>query len=138
MISQYQWGLIALATLCVMTLLQSMSTALAFNDGAQTPGVPLSGDHQSRSFRIVRAYANATENLPAFGFSLVAAILAGANPTLVNWLAVIFVLFRIAFSAVYYAGIGIVAGGPRTMLYVGGVAANAVLATSAIYALLAS
>lgn len=135
MISQYQSGLIALAAVCLLTLIQSLLTAAAFADGTQTPGVPLSGDHNVFSFRVVRAYANATENLPAFGFALFVAILAGANPTLVNWLAILYVVFRVAFSAVYYAGIGVAAGGPRTMLYVGGLATNVVLTITAIYAL---
>jgi len=135
-VSQYQWGLVSLAVLCILTLIQSLITATAFGDGEQAPGVPLTGGHQLKSFRVVRAYANTTENLPAFGFALVVAILAGANPTLVNWAAIVFLAFRIAFSLIYYAGVGVVAGGPRTMCYVGGLATNFVLAITAVYALL--
>lgn len=134
-LAAYQTGLIALSILCLSVLIQSFLVApLAFLKEEQTPGMPLKGDHQLFSFRVARAYDNSTENLPAFGFVLLAAILSGANPSLVNWLAVIHLLFRLAYWAAYYSGIGKAAGGPRTICYVGGLVSNIVLAITAIYA----
>ncbi len=136
-LAAYQLALLILALLCVIVLLQSFMTApLAFVSEEQVPGMPLKHDHSKLSFRALRTYGNSAENLPAFGFSLVAAIAFGALPALVNWLAVIYLVFRLAFWAAYYSGVGKIAGGPRTIFYVGGLLANLVLAGSAVVAFL--
>jgi len=136
-IQAYQLSLLGLAILCLMVLLQSfLSAPLAFLKEEQTPGMPLTGNHDIRSFRVLRTYANSTENLPAFGFSLFLAILFAVNPTLVNWLVAIHVASRFAFWVVYYKGIGKVAGGIRTFCYIGGLASNIVLISACLYTLL--
>lgn len=126
-----------LAALSLMALVQSFLCApLAFINNEQTPGLPVKHDHSRLSFRVVRTYANSSENLPAFGFALIAAVVAGASAPLVNWLALIYLGFRLAFWVVYYSGVGRVAGGPRTLTYVGGLLSNMVLAGAAIWALI--
>lgn len=133
-LTAYQPALTALAVLCLAVLIQNFLTApLAYIKNEQTPGLPLRGDHTLLSVRAVRTYENSAESLPAFGLVLLLAILIGVNTTLVNWLAIIHVGFRLAFWAVYYSGIGKVAGGPRTFCFVGGLVANIVLAIAAIY-----
>ncbi|MEE8056538.1 MAG: MAPEG family protein [Pseudomonadales bacterium] len=130
----YQLSFLALAVLCLSVLVQNFLTApLAFLKEQQVPGMPLKGDHTLRSFRVLRTYANSVENLPTFGLTLFIAILIGVGPSLVNGLAVIHVAFRIAFWGVYYGGIGKVAGGPRTLCYVGGLISNIVLVCACIY-----
>lgn len=134
-LAAYQVAILILALLCAIVLLQSFMTApLAFVKEEQIPGMPLKHDHSKLSFRALRTYANSSENLPAFGFSLVPAIVFGVLPALVNWLAVVYLVFRLAFWAAYYSGVGKVAGGPRTICYVGGLLANLVLAGSAVVA----
>jgi uncharacterized MAPEG superfamily protein len=54
---------------------------------------------------------------------------------LVNGLAVLYFVFRMAFWAIYYSGVGKVAGGLRTLAFVGGVVANLGIAGAAIWAL---
>lgn len=133
----YQTALLALATLCLVVLVQSfLGAPLAFVSEEQVPGMPLKGGHELRSFRVLRTYSNSTENLPAFGFALMLAMILAVNVTLVNWLAVIHVGFRLAFWIAYYKGGGKIAGGPRTMVYVGGLVTNIVLVISCLYALL--
>lgn len=130
-------SIVALAVLCLATLVQSFLNApLAFLTEEQSPGMPLKGDHSLRSFRVLRTYSNSTENLPTFGFAVLLAIIVGVSPTLVNWLAVLHVAFRLAFWGVYYSGVGKVAGGPRTLCYVGGALTNLILAGAIIYKLL--
>lgn len=136
-VSQYQPALLALAILSLIALVQSFLTAFAFTSGEQAPGMPLNGDHSMRSFRIIRIHANSVESLPALGFALVVAVLAGANASLVNWLALIHLGFRVAFWIVYFTGVGKIAGGPRTLCYVGGLLSNIALAVTAIFALIA-
>ncbi|MCY0094774.1 MAPEG family protein [Hoeflea ulvae] len=134
----YRVSFVVLAVLTVMILVQNLMTApLAFLNNEQTPGMPLRHDHSKLSFRAMRTYANSTESFPAFAMALLVAIVAGASPTLVNWLAVLHLAFRTGFWVVYYSGIGKVAGGLRTQCHVGGLAANLVLAGTAIHALLA-
>ena len=134
--SQYDPALLALAVLCSAVLIQSFLTApLAFLKEEQSPGMPLRGDHGLLSFRVLRTYSNSVENLPCFGLSLLLAIFVGASASPVNWLAGIHVAFRLAFWAVYYGGIGKVAGGPRTLCYVGGLLSNLGLAGTALFVL---
>ncbi len=136
-LSPYHPALLALAVLCFIVLVQGFLTApLAFVSEAQQPGMPLQGDHNQLSFRAIRTYANSTESLPMFGFALITAIILGASASLVNWLAGIHLVFRIAFWLVYYSGVGKVAGGPRTLCYVGGLVSNLVLAGAAVWAYL--
>jgi len=133
----YQPALFALVVLSLTLPIQSFLTApLAFVKHEQAPGMPLNGDHSMLSFRVLRAYSNSAENLPAFGFALLVAIFIGVDSSLVNWTAAVHVAFRLAFWVVYYSGIGKVGGGPRTLCYVGGMLANMVLAIAAMIAFL--
>ncbi|MCB1582918.1 MAG: MAPEG family protein [Marinicella sp.] len=136
-LQHYHWALLALSVLVLMVLIQNFLTApLAFLKGEQTPGEPLKGNHQQLSFRVLRTHANSVENIAVFGFALLLAILATANPSWVNGLAIGHVIFRMAFWAVYYSGIGKVAGGLRTMCFVGGLTSNIILGFFALVALL--
>ncbi len=133
----YQPAFIALMFLCLTLFIQSFLTApFAFAKLQQAPGMPLTGDHSMLSFRVLRTYSNSVENLPAFGFTLLIAIFVGVDPSLVNWTAAIHVAFRLAFWAVYYSGVGKIAGGPRTLCYVGGMLANLVLIVATLMILL--
>jgi uncharacterized MAPEG superfamily protein len=133
----YQFSFLVLAILALIALIQSfMNAPLAFGSGQQTPGMPLQHDHNDLSFRALRTYANTVENLPAIGFALLMAIVAGASPWIINLLAGIHLGFRLLFWAVYYSGVGKVTGGPRTMAYVGGAFANIAISGTAIFSLL--
>ena len=135
-LSPYEPAMLAFALLCMAVMIQAFLTApLGFLKEEQAPGMPLQGDHGMLSFRVLRTYSNSVENLPAFGFSLLLAIVAGVGATAVNWLAGIHVASRLAFWAVYYSGVGAVAGGPRTMTYVGGALSNLLLIALVLYTL---
>ncbi|MEP4194947.1 MAG: MAPEG family protein [Aliishimia sp.] len=131
----YQFSFMVLAGLSLTTLLQSfLSAPFAFVKREQVPGMPLNFDHSKLSFRVLRTYSNSTESLPAFGWALLVAVIAGGTPSLVNWLAGLYFVCRMAFWVIYYSGVGKVAGGPRTMAYVGGLLANIALAITALVA----
>lgn len=135
--SAYHPALIALAILCIAVLIQSFLAGIfGLAKGNEIPGKPLRGDHDNFSFRSIRAYGNSVENLPAFGWVLLLAIIGGASPKLVNWLAGIHVTLRLIYWGIYYAGVGKVAGGPRTMVYVLAWLVNLVLAIVALLAYL--
>ena len=136
-LSPYEPAMLAFAVLCMAVLIQAFLNApLAFLQEEQAPGMPLEGNHDLFSFRVLRTYSNSVENLPAFGFSLVLAIAVGVAATAVNWLAGIHVVSRLVFWAVYYSGVGKVAGGPRTMAYVGGALSNLALSGMVLYTML--
>jgi len=135
-VAAYKPALMALAILCVTVYIQSFLTApFAFVKAEQLPGMPLAGDHTQFSFRVIRTYMNSVENLPAFGLSVLLAVMLQLDAGVVNWLAGIHVAFRMVFWAVYYSGVGKVAGGPRTISYVGGLLSSLVLAGYVIFAL---
>jgi len=128
---------LVLALLSFTLLIQNFATApLAYVSEEQIPGMPLKFDHSNLSFRAIRTHSNSAESLPAFGWALLVAIVVGASPVLINWLAGIYFVFRMAFWAIYYSGIGKAAGGPRTMAFVGGLVTNIVLVCTALYAIL--
>lgn len=135
-LTAYRVSFLVLAGVALVTLIQNVATApLAFVNEEQVPGMPLQFDHSKLSFRAIRTYSNSAETLPAFGWALLVAILSGASPSHVNWLACGYFASRIAFWALYYSGLGKPAGGPRTMAFVAGLLCNLCLAGAAIWVL---
>ena len=135
-LTAYRHSFLVLAGLALMTLIQNFATApLAFVNDEQVPGMPVRFDQSKLSFRALRTYQNSAETFPAFGWALLMAILAGASPVLVNWLAIGYFLARVVFWMIYYSGIGKAAGGPRTMAFVAGLLCNIALAGVAIWTL---
>ncbi len=128
-LAAYHPALLALAILCLAVLIQSfLAGVIGLGKSGEEPGKPLRGGHEDFSFRTLRTYGNSVENLPAFGITVLLAIIAGVAASLVNWLAAIHVLIRLVYWAIYYVGVGKVAGGPRTMAYAAGLIANLILA----------
>lgn len=137
-IGDYHVAIVALSLLCIAVLIQAFLAGVIglSKAGGELPGAPLQGNHASLSFRVLRTYGNSVENLPAFGLCVFLAILGSANSALVNWLAALHVGARLAFWAIYYSGVGKVAGGPRTISYVLGWFINLILALTAFVSLL--
>ena len=134
----YKPAFIAVGILCLIVMIQSfLAGVLALAPGHEIAGHPLKGTYEDKAFRIMRTYANSTENLPALLGAFVLAILAGVSVTLVNWLVGLHLLFRLIHWFAYYGAIGKPNGGPRTIAYVGGLLTNIVLVVSALRALLA-
>jgi uncharacterized MAPEG superfamily protein len=135
-VSAYNCALIALAVLCLAILIQSfLAGVLGLGKSDEEPGRPLKGSHQDFTFRTLRTYANSVENLPVFATTVFLAIIVNASPGWVNWLASIHVVLRLAFWAVYYSGVGAVAGGPRTITFVLGWLTNLILVIVVLVAL---
>lgn len=124
----YLPAILSLLLLCLVALIQSFLCApLAFVSEEQVPGMPVRGGHADLSFRVVRTYQNTVENLPAIGIAAVLAMLLGVSPTITNWLVALHLIARLAFWAAYYNGSGKIAGGPRTLCYIAGLATNFLL-----------
>lgn len=136
-LGDYQHAILALTILTLIVLIQSFLGAyFGFVKGKDTPGAPPQGGHESIGFRALRCYQNGVENLPAFAVALLVAIIAGADASLVNMLAIGHVVLRIAYAGIYYTGFGKPAGGPRSLTYVLGWLVNVVLVIVALLALL--
>ena len=134
----YQPAFLSLILLCLMVLIQGfLAGAIGYAKSEEIPGRPLQGTHKDQSFRIIRTYGNSTETLTMLLAAAFLAMLAGVNPTFVNWLVGLHLLVRIAYSGVYYAGYGKTGGGARTIIYVIGLFTNIALALLTVYAMLA-
>lgn len=132
----YQVALFSLAFLCTTILVQGiLAGVLGLARSAEVPGRPLKGDHPDFSFRVLRTYANGTENFPAFIAAVLLAIFIGGDPQVVNWLAAIHVAFRMAYWAIYYRGAGKAGGGLRTIAYTLALAANLALSLVVLWQL---
>lgn len=136
-LSSYQPTIACLLILCLMVVVQGfLAGALGLAQSEEVPGVPLKGNHDDRPFRIIRTYANSTENLPAFFAAAALAVVVGAPATVVNWIVALHLVSRLAYWPIYYAGIGKNGGGLRTIVYVGGLLANLGLVLIALFALI--
>ena len=135
--SDYSLALTALTLLCFIICIQSViAGAIGLGKSNEEPGLPLKGSHNDFSFRTLRTYANSVENLPMFGLIVLLAIFIGVEPKWVNWLAVIHVVCRVLYWAIYYSGIGKVEGGPRTITYVIALFANFILAGITLFTII--
>lgn len=87
------WGL-------VMVALSMISTRGRTAEHRCDCGKP-KRDYSDPVYRRERAFANAIETSPAFLSVTLAAMLAGASPVSVNWLATLFLVARLAMAFVH-------------------------------------
>ena len=136
-LAAYHSSLVFVALLVLAVLVQGfLAGVLGLGKGEETAGMPLKGDHSKLSFRVLRTYANSTENFSVMIATTLLAILVGVSPAIVNWLVGLHVVLRLLYWAIYYGGIGKVTAGPRTITYVAGFLMNLILAGFVIAALL--
>ncbi len=137
LLATYQTAIIMTGLLVIAVHAQNFLSAMyKIVLGKQPPGVAATGDYGDKTFRIYRTHMNSVENLSMFIAALVLAMIAGVSAALVNWLAIIHVIARLAFWAVYYSGIGAIAGGARTIVFVIGFLASMILAIAALIAVM--
>lgn len=134
--ADYGHAIAALGLTVVLGLLIAPFTALAKMSRGQSPGGTPAEDYSDRTYRFNRAYLNLTENMGFFAAATAAAILAGANPTSVNWLAALFLVSRVLHFIVHFTGLGPANFGPRTFVFVAGWLCNLGLALIAVMAVM--
>lgn len=134
--ADYGHAIVALAALALFGLVGGPLSALAKLPKGLAAGSEPQQDYDDRAYRMHRAYANLTEVMGFFTAATVAAILAGASPTWVNWLASIFLVARLAHSIVHVTGIGPMNFGPRTIVFSIATTCAAIMAVLAILAAL--
>ncbi|WP_425046162.1 MAPEG family protein [Primorskyibacter sp. S87] len=129
----------ALASLVIFTLIilaLAPFSALAKGNKGLAPGATPEQDYSDKAYRLNRAHLNGTETLPAFAITTIVAMLAGASPFWVNFLASAVLVSRIAMLVVHLQGIGKPHSGARSVFYVLGWLCMVVLSVMALVAIL--
>lgn len=116
----YGHAIAAMALMAVIVLAIGPVSALRKQAAGLAPGATPPQDYANPAFRWHRAHGNASESMGVFAAVTVAAILAGASPLWVNWLASLFVVARVAMLVLHVGGIGRADVGPRSFAYVAG------------------
>ena len=126
----------ALASISILSLIAVVLGPLAslrkFKDGVRTGAMP-EPDYKNSAYRMNRAYLNLVENMPWFLGACFAAMFVGASPVSVNWLASLFLLFRLAHLVVHIGAIGKTNLGLRSYVYTGASLCTAGLALLTLY-----
>ena len=117
-LTDYSHAIAALALYGLLALLLNPVAGLARARAGLEPGQMPSPDYNNRSYRVGRAYQNTVEMAGVFAVVVSAAIFAGVNPTMVNWLASLSLVFRLVMVFVHVQGIGSPENGPRTIIFV--------------------
>ncbi|MAO25908.1 MAPEG family protein [Roseovarius sp.] len=116
----YAHAIAAMAGMALLVLVLSPVTGWMKSKLGLAPGAAPEADYSNPAYRWHRAHGNAAENAASFALVTLAAILAGANPVWVNWLASLYLLSRLVLLVVHVGGIGRADMGPRSFLYVFG------------------
>ncbi|AVO37208.1 MAPEG family protein [Pukyongiella litopenaei] len=127
----------AIASVALFALIVlALSPLSALRKGAQglAPGAEPVADYADPAYRLHRAFQNGSDTLGIFVAVTAAAILAGASPVWVNWLASLVLVSRIVMLVVHLRGIGQPHSGPRSFAYVAGWLCMVLLALSAVVA----
>lgn len=132
--SQYGMALVSIGVFVIIVLMMSPLVAIRKSAAGLTAGSNPPGDYDNPTYRLNRAYLNATEITGPFVGATGAAMLAGASPFWVNLLAGIFVIGRVVNLAVHVGGLKPMDIGPRTFSYVIGWACCILLALMAVFA----
>jgi uncharacterized MAPEG superfamily protein len=135
--AEYGHTIVSMAALALIGLLLGPVSAARSTGEGNAPGEVPPADYGNATYRLVRSYLNTVEITGFFIAAALAAILAGASPVWVNWLAVIFLLSRIAMLAVHLGGVGRPNMGPRSVVFTIGWACCVILAVRAILAVFA-
>lgn len=128
----YSHAIASLALFALIVLILSpVSAARKSAAGVEAGGTPTE-DYSDPVYRLYRAYMNAMENSGPFALATISAILVGASPIWVNWLASIFLVARIVHLVIHIAGLGKPNMGVRSIVFTIGWACCGILAIFAL------
>jgi len=122
--ASYGWALAAVALYAVMAQVLNAATGMRKGKLKMVPGAHHAPDFSNPSYRLDRTYMNSIETMVFYTALVLTAVMAGADPTWVNVLAVVGFLLRAAANILYLRGIGGHYGGVRTGLIIGGAVVN--------------
>ncbi len=116
--AEYGHTIVSIALFALVTSVLSALTGIRKGSKNMTPGQLYTPDYDDPSYRLDRAFMNAAEALPVFATILIAAILAGVSPFMVNFAASVGLVLRLIYTFCYFRRIGAGYGGVRTVLTV--------------------
>ena len=116
--AEYGHTIVSLALYGLVTSLLSAATGIRKGAKNMVPGQQHLADYDDPSYRLDRAFMNAAESLPVFATVLLAAVLAGVSPFMVNLAASVGLVIRLVYTFCYLRKIGAAYGGLRTVLTV--------------------
>lgn len=99
------WGLVILIlwTIAIVILLLIVRIRhLKAGGSVQDFGVQ---NDKSLLWRLFRVHANLTENLPLYTAVVFLLVLRDVSETIVDWLVVVYIVFRLLHSAIHIAGV---------------------------------
>lgn len=99
--AEYSHAIATLALWGVWMVYLSMQSNTGLKPEQRTESGHPKRDYSVQPYRRHRAFQNAIETSPAFLATTMAAILAGASPVSVNWLATLFLVSRVAMAVVH-------------------------------------
>ncbi len=130
--AEYGHAIVAVALTAVLGLVLGPLSALRKLRIGLEPGAQPAADYSSSTYRWTRSYLNLSEVMGFYVAVVVAAILAGANPVWVNWLASLFFMSRLILAVIHIGGFGKPNFSLRTFTFVAGWAMCVLLAVMAI------
>ncbi|MFU1476551.1 MAPEG family protein [Roseovarius sp. C7] len=116
----YAHAIAAMAGMGLMVLILAPITGRMKAKLGLAPGAEPEADYANAAYRWHRAYGNAAESAGSFALVTLAAILAGASPVWVNWLASLFFLARLVLVVVHAGGFGRADMSLRSYVYIFG------------------
>ncbi len=116
--AEYGHAIVAIAIWILVVQLLSAVVGAGKANAGMVPGATPPEDYDNKLYRMHRAYENSIANLSVLVAAVVIAMLAGASPFWVNWLATIAVLARIVMVLVHIKAMGKATQGIRTMIFV--------------------
>ena len=99
--AEYSHAIAALALWGLWMVYLSIQSNTGLKPDHRTESGHPKRDYASQPYRRHRAFQNAIETSPAFLATTMAAMLAGASPVSVNWLASLFLLSRVVMAFVH-------------------------------------
>ena len=107
---------VLIAALMPLALVAYAKSSSRDNNAPRDSAEQLAGPQR----RAYAAHQNAYENFPFFAVAVIAALAFGAPTGTVNWLAVLYIAFRIVYAGLYVADIA----SARSFAYLGGFICN--------------
>ena len=135
-VDAYGIALISVVLCALLAQVFNALTGIRKSTKGLAPGQRHEADFSDPSYRLDRTYMNSVETIGFFIALVFAAILAGANPILVNIFAALVLLMRIGQNVVFLRGIGKPYNGIRTRMATVSAFGNFGLALTTIWAVL--
>jgi uncharacterized MAPEG superfamily protein len=124
----YTLSVVGVLVLCLVSILLAVQSGYSKGRAGVLSGPVLPADDRNLLYRIDRLHMNSVESLAPFIVPAVLAMMVGVGPTTLAVLVWVYVVIRLIHLVTYWRGGNAAKGGSvRTILYVSGALATAIL-----------